>query len=290
MRQRLGRWQCLENGTVVGAARHTAAWGFTLIELLVVIAIIAILAAILFPVFSRAREKARQASCLSNTRQLATGTLQYVQDYDETFPMNVYLASNAAGQPCAFTVLSAVEPYMRNRQIFQCPSEPRALDVHAGFQALGLPGGECNAFQAASYMANFDLFENGHLPPLQWAVAPVRLSEVANPAETTMDWDGNLTGTAANPCGFTLFQAPIQGRHSEFADVNFVDGHTKAMKVRATGCTGFNLNNQPLPQWCVAWQGPYMRPCGSNTASGCVYDPRGIASQDQLGPCYRPLR
>jgi prepilin-type N-terminal cleavage/methylation domain-containing protein len=61
--------------------------GFTLIELLVVIAIIAILAAILFPVFAQAREKARQASCLSNAKQMSTAVMMYAQDYDETFPL-----------------------------------------------------------------------------------------------------------------------------------------------------------------------------------------------------------
>ncbi len=266
--------------------------GFTLIELLVVIAIIAILAAILFPVFSRAREKARQSSCLSNTRQMATAVLQYVHDYDETFPMNAYLAFNAQLQPCAYTVLSAVEPYVRNRQIYQCPSEPQAVDIHAGFQGW-LVGGECGAFRAISYMANFDLFEDGSLPPLLSRQVPIRLAEIANPTETTMAYDANIA-TSPNQCGFRLFHAPIQGRHLEFADVNFVDGHAKAMKVRSSGCTGVNLNGRPLPQWCVAWQGPYLRPCtnvNSDVIIGdCVFDPRGVADRDTLGPCYRPLR
>ena len=64
---------------------------FTLIELLVVIAIIAILAAILFPVFAQAREKARQTSCLSNLKQIGLGLMMYTQDYDETYPMNLFL-------------------------------------------------------------------------------------------------------------------------------------------------------------------------------------------------------
>ena len=69
--------------------RRCSRYGFTLIELLVVIAIIAILAAILFPVFAQAREKARQASCLSNCKQLGLASNMYVQDYDETFPYNL---------------------------------------------------------------------------------------------------------------------------------------------------------------------------------------------------------
>jgi len=90
--------------------------GFTLIELLVVIAIIAILAAILFPVFAKAREKARQSSCLSNMKQLALATLQYAQDYDERLPMR-WQASDPN-----FTIPSMIEPYIKNRQVFQCPS------------------------------------------------------------------------------------------------------------------------------------------------------------------------
>jgi prepilin-type N-terminal cleavage/methylation domain-containing protein/prepilin-type processing-associated H-X9-DG protein len=85
--------------------------GFTLIELLVVIAIIAILAAILFPVFAKAREKARQTSCLSNTRQHMTAVLSYCQDYDETYPADI-----AQGWP------QLLQPYQKNIQIWVCPS------------------------------------------------------------------------------------------------------------------------------------------------------------------------
>ena len=87
--------------------------GFTLIELLVVIAIIAILAAILFPVFARAREKARQASCLSNCKQLGLGALMYAQDYDEVVGIYDWQAVR---------MFLVTEPYLKNEQIFICPS------------------------------------------------------------------------------------------------------------------------------------------------------------------------
>lgn len=91
--------------------------GFTLIELLVVIAIIAILAAILFPAFARARENARRASCQSNLKQMALGYSMYKQDYDEKMPQYSYTLAGAE-----FTWDKAMEPYLKSRQLFVCPS------------------------------------------------------------------------------------------------------------------------------------------------------------------------
>src|SRR3982750_2052617 len=96
---------------------HGRSRGFTLLELLVVIAIIPILAAILFPAFARARENARRASCQSNLKQLGLGVMQYVQDYDEKFPL--YAADNDKARGWAVLL----QPYVRSTQILQCPSE-----------------------------------------------------------------------------------------------------------------------------------------------------------------------
>jgi len=104
--------------------------GFTLIELLVVIAIIAILAAILFPVFAQAREKARQTSCLSNMKQIGLGMYMYVEDYDErlpsafaniTCPNNGNLCSPGGAGPIPFD--AQIDPYIKNIQIWACPSD-----------------------------------------------------------------------------------------------------------------------------------------------------------------------
>jgi prepilin-type N-terminal cleavage/methylation domain-containing protein/prepilin-type processing-associated H-X9-DG protein len=137
--------------------------GFTLIELLVVIAIIAILAAILFPVFARARENARRSSCQSNLKQLALGFHQYTQDYDERMPLpgwftvpNGSYNAGAGGPRKAYHVGSFVttwadeiEPYIKSTQIFTCPSDPKP-NQYATTSGVGSLG-------AISYGMNYAL-------------------------------------------------------------------------------------------------------------------------------------
>ncbi|MDQ3814275.1 MAG: DUF1559 domain-containing protein, partial [Armatimonadota bacterium] len=96
--------------------------GFTLIELLVVIAIIALLAAILFPVFARARENARKTSCANNVKQLGLAFAQYTQDYDEMMPL-LFIESAPAGAANQRGTWQIIMPYVKSQQVYQCPSD-----------------------------------------------------------------------------------------------------------------------------------------------------------------------
>lgn len=196
--------------------------GFTLIELLVVIAIIAILAAILFPVFARAREKARQNSCLSNVKQMTLGALMYVQDYDEIFfprctgtwgqPGAVYWYWRSTAEP------GLIEPYIKNQQVFTCPSEPNrrgyGYSIILGYVALA----KVNTPSETLIFAD-DTFGSAIL---------------YRPSQGVNNWGANFV----NPPGTTSTTTPPitwgvncpYGRHNDFVNVGFVDGHAKAMK------------------------------------------------------------
>ncbi len=223
--------------------------GFTLIELLVVIAIIAILAAILFPVFGRAREKARAASCMSNMKQLGLATMQYVQDYDENYPISIYLGFQPT--PCVMTFYHILTPYIKNKQIFICPSNPTAINIPNAFAQAGLPvcGGQTFIDQA-SYNGNYALFEdpfgNGVTSGVSGGTPDkvIHQSQLGSPASISMFSDGNLAaggapgGTCVPRQNWGTFDSPVDGRHTESLTCAWADGHAKVVKVRETGCTG----------------------------------------------------
>jgi len=189
--------------------------GFTLIELLVVIAIIAILAAILFPVFARAREKAKQASCLSNVKQLMLAVLQYAQDYDDTYPPGALIAP-APTPPTGDEWDEVLDPYIKNQQIRQCPSVPR------------------NARGYGWNYQNFGYYYNSH--GSGWAT---NQSDIQAPAETLLigdNPDSGMYGAGGRYIyGPTQVQQPadgignVSGRHNDGANYGFCDGHSKWM-------------------------------------------------------------
>ncbi len=196
--------------------------GFTLIELLVVIAIIAILAAILFPVFARAREKARQASCQSNLKQIALAWLMYAQDYDErVMPARYGLGASGAG--CGIWWYEGIiDPYTKNRQMLVCPSE------------TALYGNVTNYGYNNRMVSN-----NQGLNPAVgcYSQGGMALAKLTRPAEDGVfgdvypwcPWDGNGNGQwGSKPTGYDTCGATAL-RHNDMANVAFADGHVKTL-------------------------------------------------------------
>lgn len=207
--------------------------GFTLIELLVVIAIIAILAAILFPVFARARENARRSSCQSNLKQIGLGFFQYTQDYDEKFPLvsttatvaaatNPQLQNHAAGEVGWAEIL---QPYLKSTQIFQCPSETNPPVATGG--------------TTAGYT---DYFYNTNLHGQSQAVLTQSVLTVltGDGASGTANYDiasGHTSGLSSyawnGGSGAAGAVATLPGggvRHLDGANYAFADGHVKWLK------------------------------------------------------------
>ena len=211
--------------------------GFTLIELLVVIAIIAILAAILFPVFARARENARRSSCQSNLKQIGLGILQYTQDYDEKF-----FAQRASGVPGG-GAWDTIQPYMKSVQIFQCPSEPFAPNnnPNACPASYGCGGG-FGETGYADYFLNSGLTTDGLQGRSQADLTQPSVSIMAGdngtynaanyrPYNNGYMCSGIIAGGTTANCGTEALDQIPANRHLETANYLFCDGHVKTEKT-----------------------------------------------------------
>lgn len=240
--------------------------GFTLIELLVVIAIIGILAAILFPVFARAREQARKAACQSNLKQIGLAIAQYAQDFDETYPIGRFPPNPPATSFNYWYVV--LDPYTKNRQVFICPTAGKIVNPNNGVQ-FGSGGYTWNIRGTGTTATNVNGF--GYVEGI-WGTpsnnGPLKVAEVVEPATTIQVTDpssNNNTGSAAiYAIGYSVIgYIPVLhgGQIGVFYDPNqsanlpvkpggggnylFADGHVKFLQASQTHCSNmWNVDKQ----------------------------------------------
>lgn len=240
---------------VVNQNRVARFRGFTLVELLVVIAIIAILSAILFPVFARAQESARRSGCLSNLHQLGAATLMYLQDYDERYPS---LEREWPLSQVDFT--DGVQAYLHDTRVYRCPSDPYPQGWMANWSSrLGLQPAiaeSLNRPYANSYYYLYAFYH--HFEGCEPGVpASQALAEVASPAQKAM-----LQCKVGAHLGPSEGGDPLANAHGEHGlNLAFADGHSK-------WTTQFSLN-----PGCLAGS-PYFQAYNLDWTVG------GLAGQD----------
>jgi prepilin-type N-terminal cleavage/methylation domain-containing protein/prepilin-type processing-associated H-X9-DG protein len=254
---------------------------FTLIELLVVIAIIALLAALLFPVFAKARENARRGSCMSNLKQIALGIMQYVQDNDDHYPRrgkSTDVGVNTLGWA------DSIQPYVKSTQVFQCPSEGNPTNTNpgqAGYTDYWY-NGELNIKNQAQLPFVAQIVMNGDGTSANDVTGSATYA-FDGCSETKVNGDYVGTSCAKAPSGPTTmahikwdqsggadYVSPL-GRHLEGANYSFADGHVKWL--RASGANGETSS--------VVWndKSPADASCvnGQATFSLDSYDPTKFA-------------
>jgi len=216
--------------------------GFTLIELLVVIAIIAILAAILFPVFAQAREKARQSTCLSNNKQIGLAVMMYTDDYDEIYPIRMNSFPNMPTYAC---VPMALRPYTKNDKIWKCPSQKGSgLAISGDLSVYGYYNNHyCfnnRVLASVNYNGGNLTTEDNYANVVSYT--PVSVGSCDAPANKIMTLELGSDNTQL--CFLAIFyRIGLLKIHNDGCNYNFMDGHAAYMKYNDSRVVDINYYN-----------------------------------------------